>query len=153
MTMYNLPMMYSYIRFDTQYAVWISCRSKVEPNSIRFGTWWVERRLNRALNTKRRSNSGVWVLALHFLVLHLASARFSLRLDSVESQASPSISPVQFLSFCCLISVHLIYCNIWRRNRLLIHRHSSRVMCFLWHMLHIYSWCFVTSQWPIFSLL
>jgi len=98
------------------------------------------------------SNSGVWVLALQFLVLHLASARFCLRLDSAESQASPSISPVQFLSFCCLISVHLIYCNIWRRNRLVIHRHTSRVMCFLWHMLHIYSWCFVTSQWPLFSL-
>ena len=31
--MYNLPMMYSYIRFDTQYAVWISCRANVAPKS------------------------------------------------------------------------------------------------------------------------
>ena len=33
MTMHNLPMMYSYIRFDTQYAVWISCRANVAPKS------------------------------------------------------------------------------------------------------------------------
>ena len=33
MTMYNLPMMYTYIRFDTQYAVWISCHANVAPKS------------------------------------------------------------------------------------------------------------------------
>ena len=52
--MYNLPMMYSYIRFDTQYAVWISCRANVAPKSnlIQLGSAheWSGVRLNRGLS-------------------------------------------------------------------------------------------------------
>ena len=33
-------MMYSYIRFDTQYAVWISCRAIVAPKSNLIQLGW-----------------------------------------------------------------------------------------------------------------
>ena len=68
-------MMYSYIRFDTQYAVWISCRANVAPKSnlIQLGNDLIQ-----LSNEKKKDVHSLWRRANARNVSFSISVRWSI---------------------------------------------------------------------------